>query len=355
MILDITGYNTSGSGALHDLFHEFDNTIYPRDTDWEFELLWMVDGIYDLESKLYEKNILGFDSDIAIQRFEKLVYALNNKPVLNYGKVFKDDFFLECSKNYIKKIIGIEYMARDFSDLVYQTKNDEYKQQINKYIRIFLGNRIARKIWGRGLSYRLQIDDRHKAKLSSHPNNFLQITQDYMQELFDYCKKGTNKILITDHLFPASNQDLYYKYIKEDFKSIIVKRDPRDCYLIAKVRYGSRDVPLPVGSVEDFIWFYKHFIEDVALPDTDDRITINFEDIIYKYDETLSKLCSFVDLGKHAFPKTMLNPEVSINNTQLFKLYKGFEEDIKKIENALPNSLYNFGDYTFNRTVESVF
>ena len=354
MILDITGYNTSGSGAFHDLLREFDNTIYPSRGDFEFEILWQVDGIYDLEDKIVNKDVLGFDSDIAIRRFEHLVNALETKPYLNYGKIFENEFFLKASKEYIEDLVEMTYRVRDFSDFVYQTKSDIYKQKWNEKMRRVLGNRYARRMGMIKYMYAAMIEDRHIAKLSKR-KDFLELTKAYFDKLIRYQYKNTNKLLITDHMFPAAKQDLYYKYVKDDFKCIIVRRDPRDSYLIAKERYGNHDVPLPLNTVEDFIWFYRNYIQGVALPDTETRITIDYEDLIYKYEETVERIISFVPIGNHILPKLKFDPSKSINNTQLYKYYSGYENDIRKIEMAFPDRLYNFPDYQFHRNDNLVF
>lgn len=330
MIIDISGFNTSGSGAYHDLLREYDNVIFPYKGDWEFELLWMVDGIFDLENKICKKNVLGFDADIAVQRFEHLVSSLNKHPILGYGLVYNDAFFIEESAKYIKKIVELEYYTRDFSDLVYQSKIDKIREKYNFGVRRVFNKLGLSHLLGNKFVYMLQSDWRHYAKIAKNPADFMDITQEYIGNLINYCRKRTNKIVIMDHMFPAGEPEPYYKYIKEDFKSIIVRRDPRDMYLIAKVRYGGIDVPIPIDTVENFIWYYKKFIEDTKLPDSSKRISINFEDIIYHYEETKKKIEELGNLGNHIYQKKFFNPNVSINNTQLFKLYTSYSEDIKK-------------------------
>ena len=99
MVIDVTGFGWSGAGAVHDLLREYDDVQFAAyDFDWEFTLLWSVDGIYDLEHKLCEKHCRFVDSNAAIKRFMRLVKALEKSKYLNYDKVFKGDFSNLCQK-----------------------------------------------------------------------------------------------------------------------------------------------------------------------------------------------------------------------------------------------------------------
>ena len=72
---------------------------------------------------------------------------------------------------------------------------------------------------------------------------------------------------------------------------------------------------------------------------------INFEDLIYRYDEMVPKLEAFLCLKKedHLRPFTGLNPKRSYGNTQLWKKFDD-PESIAIIEKNLPQYLYDFGD-----------
>ena len=79
MIVDVTGFGWSGSGAVHDLLREYDDVHFASFDDFEFTLLWMVDGIADLEYKLCEKHCRYGDSDRAISRFLEINKKLERK------------------------------------------------------------------------------------------------------------------------------------------------------------------------------------------------------------------------------------------------------------------------------------
>ena len=82
---------------------------------------------------------------------------------------------------------------------------------------------------------------------------------------------------------------------------------------------------------------------------------IQFEDLIYKYDEKINQIIDILRLDEtaHSKKKTMFNPQKSINNTQLFMLNK-YREEAKIIERELPEFLYDF-PYINSTDVEKSF
>jgi len=206
---------------------------------------------------------------------------------------------------------------------------------------------------GKSLSENLQFYNPHEMLIAYKPDNFMEITQDFIQDLIDRARTDKSKIFVSDQMLPPDNQELFLKYIKEPIKTIVVRRDPRDTF-IAMRESGKFPYPIP-RDIEDFIWFYKNIVLNSYLPDTDDRISLNFEDLIYQYDATVEKVRNFVSLGKHVKPKSVFNPEVSKNNTQLFGLYTKYKREVEMIEQELPNALYPFNKYKFERTSSNIF
>jgi hypothetical protein len=74
-------------------------------------------------------------------------------------------------------------------------------------------------------------------------------------------------------------------------------------------------------------------------------LNIQFEDMIYEYDKTIKKIMNFLDLKNHSRPQSIFNPIFSMSNTYLIDLYPDYAEDIKYIENELPEYLYPFENY----------
>ena len=72
-------------------------------------------------------------------------------------------------------------------------------------------------------------------------------------------------------------------------------------------------------------------------------LLIQFEDLIYKYDETTKKMCEWLGLEKedHTMPLQKLNPERSKKNTKLWLKYN-VSEEMKVIEKELSEYIYNY-------------
>ena len=72
-------------------------------------------------------------------------------------------------------------------------------------------------------------------------------------------------------------------------------------------------------------------------------LRVKFEDLIYKYDDTLNIIINHLGFNKedHINRKSRFNPELSIKNTQLCNniIYK---DEIKIIEKELKEYLYDF-------------
>lgn len=349
MILDVTGFGWSGSGAVHDLLREYDDVLFASFEDFEFPLLYQVDGIADLEHKLCKKHCRYGDSDYAIRRFLKMVKLLEETESFKYKELFEGQFYNICKK-YIKKLTQVEFEARNFDDVMSKSFR-ERRYKFEKYIwGRLLCNRfvspLMQKVFHRNLVNELVKPNKHKIYLSYNPDCFMEATHELMEKLFAFFQKNNPKHLplVTDQFFPPDGPEPYFKYVNDSAKCIVVKRDPRDLYLLAKFAYDSM-FPIPTAKVEDFIVFYKKTIEETITSDTDKHITLNFEELVYNYDETVQRIEEFSGASLHTSKFKYFDPQKSVQNTQLFNYYKGVEEDIRRIEEALPKSLFDFAKF----------
>ena len=334
VIYDITGFGWSGSGAVIDLLREYDDVQVSKEK--EFAFLYNVDGIKDLEYKLLEKHCRIFDSDVAIKRFLYLI-----KKQYSFRK--KNDVY-NMANDYIKSLTGIEYKSRSIYDSIYFPS---YKYKLsgfyNYLIKKTVGNKYLTPIIGKKFINFLKIQHTNKKYLSYNPLNFIEETLKFTKCIFEYINDGSNRPIVTDHLFPPDNPTTYFKYIGDRKKCIIVRRDPRDTYILAKEIYRGA-IPLPVDTVEDFIWFYKHTIEEQKINDSENILNINFEDLIYNYGRSIKIIESFLNIHQHCRKRKFFNPLISINNTRLYTRFDKYDSDIKQIEIQLQSSLYPFDD-----------
>lgn len=329
-IITCAGYHGTGSSIVTDYLKEFEEIESLG--DFEFRFIQDPNGIADLEDRLL-KNNSRLNSDRAIYEYLRLIKILNanytNKfwKKSNYRKVFKDKFF-QYSKEYIEDLVDLKWNGywHDF-----EFRNFSFFSRIKSFIIKILFV-ISRE----------KIDLKNKTMYFSYPiEDFKEKTQKYLNKLFD--EASSKNIVAFDQLVPVCNMNRYLEYFQE-IKVIVVDRDPRDIYIYNKKIYKEGVVPC-----EDVDVFIKHFKllrkhQNYDKGDKEKILKIQFEDIIYKYDETTEKINIFLNIENlnHLSPKQYFNPSISINNTQMFKLYPEYKKDIEKIEKELKDYCYNF-------------
>ena len=89
------------------------------------------------------------------------------------------------------------------------------------------------------------------------------------------------------------------------------------------------------------IHFYLNKNEIEKMSTSKNVMRINFEDLIYKYDETKKKIEKFLGFEnrKQLNPKKYFNPDVSIKNTKLYT-NKEYASEVAYIEKNLKEYLY---------------
>lgn len=344
MIIDVTGFGWSGSGAVHDLLREYSDVKFAAfDFDLEFTLLWEPDGLYDLEHKLCHKHCRYTDSAYAIKRFLTLTEAQSHTPFLHYDTVFSGNYYEIC-KRFVDSLIQFSFEGRTFEEVMFPSKKEKLFAPYNRIVRRLLGNHISINVLHGDYSQKFVRENRHKILVSYNPDGFMEKAHQFIDELFSYVRSDKNIPLVTDQLFPPDCPDMFFKYIEEPVKCIIVRRDPRDTYLLAKKAYNS-GIPLPVDNVDDFITFYRKTIEETRVNESGQILNIQFENVIYEYDKTVDKIENFLGIKAHDKIKRFFDPQKSINNTQLYNMYDEYSKDVKKIEELLPESLFHFEKY----------
>ena len=335
MIVSVSGFGWSGSGAVLDLLREYSDLEVAFDgwnVDPEFILLAEVDGIKDLDYQLTERPS-RISSYLAIQRFRDLVKAYNKYMLVD--QVF-DGKLLKITEDYINKLVDFKFDGATYHEY-YQTSPIMIKY--NYLITRLLHNRLSRFFF-KDAYKRFLYEKVTEMSVSYKPCHFFEITKEYLNSIFSFLWKNKDLPLVFDQMFPADNPLPFMRYL-EDARCIVVRRDPRDTYILAKKIYNS-SIPIPTESVESFVCFYRKIIYETKIKDTPTILNIQYEDLIYCYDETKAKIEEFLGISCHINPKVKFNPAISANNTQLYKKYKEYTAEIKKIEKSLPDSLYPF-------------
>ena len=351
MIVNLCGFGWSGSGAFLDLLREYEETTFPTNKNWEFNLLWVPDGIYDLEQKLCSKHCRIFDSALAIDRFLAIAreYGGNN---FHYDRILKKSFYEMC-RQYIDELVQFQLEGNTVIHKLHPSIKDRIIYYYNRKLAFIMRNRISQHFFSDNLYDALHINNFKKMLISYNPDNFLDITQKFVSSILKTIRDDENKILVLDQSVPPDMPHLFDHYFKEEHKTIIVRRDPRDQFIIINRLIGnSRPVPT---KIDDFISFYKRTVVDTRLPDSSTILSIQFEDLIYEYDKTVNRIESFLGLKKHCHQMKFFKPQVSINNTQLVNLFPEFSDNVRKIEDELKASLYTFEKYNFERNANRIF
>lgn len=333
-MIGICGLGYSGSGALNDLLKEFDGITV--NDDIEFDFVYAPDGIEDLYHHLCENPVRYLSGNTAIKRFINLTddFSRSTSAYMKYT----NGRFAGITSNYIDSIVQASWNGSDtyekiFSGQIRKTLKYRIGGRIDSYTQRLLGSK------GSHISYSTMY-------LSVRPDHFVELSKQYLTDIMSAMGITKKDKIVLNQPFPSSNPHRYYKYY-EDPVAVVVDKDPRDQYILAKKVLGINGSFIPTEAVRDFVLYYKKMHER-----SDDIIKINFEDLIYKYDETVRMISSELNIGSHIRPYRYFDPKVSINNTQLFKRYPEFASDIEIIERELSDYLYpfeEFGEVKFTR------
>ena len=333
MVVSVSGFGWSGSGAVLDLLREYSDIQIAFDRfnrSVEFLLLADVDGIRDLEYHLVERPS-RISSYLAIQRYLNLVRSFSH--YMNLDAIG----LLDITEAYLKQLVDFNLTGSTYHE---SFEIRPFYTLYNRSVRLILGNRISRCFIGENTWKRFLYENKIRMSVSYSPEDFLQKTKAYLNSIFTVLSTDDNKPLVFDQMLPADNPTFFMKYF-DDARCIAVRRDPRDTYVLAKKVYHS-SIPIPVDSVEDFVLFYKKIVQDTIISDNPKVLNLQFEDLIYSYEVTKARIEDFLGITQHYHPRSLFNPTISANNTQLYKKYTGLEKDIKIIEESLPASLYQF-------------
>lgn len=333
-IITCASFFCTGSSAITDLFSEF-NCVESFGRN-EYRFIQDPDGISDLEYNIIDNNN-RHNTSHAIKRYKKLIYKLkgvgNGSGYTLYNQKF--DIFTNKYINELTELKTKTWWQRDRLD-----KGTVFGMIDRAYSFV---NRLIHG--GLHTERRFSLLKNHEYAYYSAISQeaFLTATRRYIDNVVKSGMKTTNSFVMVDQLVPPTNTKRYQRYFN-DVKIIVVDRDPRDVYLYERdhFKWGI----IPTDNVEEYVkWFritrkYSKGVEE----DAERVLRIQFEDLIYKYEETIDKLIEFVGVPKSAHTKqrTKFIPEKSINNTNLKQKIKGYENQIEFIEKELKEYLYDF-------------
>lgn len=323
MIIGTCGFSWSGSSAVADFLAEFDENIVYNDD--EFILAYYPDGLEDLDFQLNTKCSKFISSTLAIPRFRKTVNWLLKD--ITHGKI-KD-----ITDSYLDSLIQVKWKG------------------IGQGVKI-LGStdlfrflvRVSRHI-PEHIVLKYNIPPVSLMEYSIKPDDFYEKTQQYVDNILKAIGLDLEKNIVLDQPFPGNNPLQCMKYFRNS-KAIIVDRDPRDLYLLAKEYFPRRTYQTPHSNVQDFVDFYYHMHKDLKeVSKNPNVLCVNFEEMVFEYERTTNRIIEFLGLGKHILPKHYFKPERSMANTRLYKKCTKYPSDIKEIESQLKEFLFDFESY----------
>lgn len=332
-VITCTGYGTTGSSAATDFFSEFEN-VYKVPHTFECTFIHEAGGLYDLEKAVEEGH--RFKVDYAVHKFLNLCSLLQKE---EYGKFFNGLFF-EISKKFIENTFvccwnGWWHRAAENSPMILKNRLLYERAKIHY-------NALQKKKPKYGLyeadtwmpSYQPYTTQYYLCDVKKFRNAAKKYVLQLMRELnvnnFDF--------LLIDQLLPPIKPELYLHYF-DDIRVIVVDKDPRDHFLANKLFWGERYIPV---NVDKYIYFYSH----TRSAKTNSKYVkyINFEELIYKYEECSNALIKFVGLNLNCHKKKGLFfiPEKSKKNTMIFFRYSNYSDEVEKLERELSSYLFDF-------------
>ena len=331
-VVGVCGFGYSGSGAVLDMLKSYSDISVLDDI--EFSLVYTPDGIEDLQRNISLFPSRYWTSDSALRRFIQLT-----KRKKKYLDELTGGTFTSLLNEYLNKIIQIKWKGST-SVHVYQEAGVSY----------FLKQRFLRRLVAeyeakiRPLQYHIWPQ---KEMYFSYMDNdlFIQYSKEFIMGLLNSLLNDKNETVIIDQPYAANNPEKSFPFFHNP-KAIIITRDPRDTYLLAKNNLGLCGSFVPTDNVEMFINYYKGLM-DSKVESMDDRVlTLKFEDLIYNFEITKNTIENFVGCKKEKIiTSKFFDPLISINNTQLWLKYPQFHQDILEIEKSLPLYLYDFSKY----------
>lgn len=331
MIIGACGFGETGSSVITDYLKEF-NDVIVNDL-FEFTYVSGLDGLIDLERAVMHPHSRTTDSIYAIKRFLERVDRIKHDYKL---RGLSPDVLGNSASKFIDSITLTKWHWEDCR------KKDRY--DIRYLLRKFIQMKYVSK-WERKNGHRYSGWPLDEVRLSVKPDNFYTAAKEHVDEVLKGLGMNQDGILVLDQPFSGNNPQACFPFFKDPY-AIVVDRDPRDLYVYGKTKLMGKFRFFPIDKVEDFITYYKCTRKGQPYSEAHSRVlNIKFEEIVYEYDATTAIIRDFLHLPENPRPKSIFNPSMSIVNTQVFKRYRQFTEDVRKIEEALPDYLFDFSKY----------
>ena len=181
--------------------------------------------------------------------------------------------------------------------------------------------------------------------LAVAPANFYDAAKKHVKELTVALGADYNRPVVLDQPFQGNNPQACFPFFEDPY-AIVVDRDPRDIYVFAKEVLIGRNHYMAIDNVHDFINYFRAMRDNQPYKCDNERILrLHFEDMVYNYDATTKRISDFLQIGDNPRPMTIFDPKLSVANTQVYKRFPKYADDVKIIEKELGEYLYDFSKY----------
>ncbi|MDO4935198.1 MAG: hypothetical protein Q4E42_00880 [Phascolarctobacterium sp.] len=337
MIIAVTGYGSTGASAYVDVLREFVGINHINE---EFPILHYGDGLLNLRQAIGYGNRLQIQT--ALLRFKN---NIGSKRDTGLNKLTQNKY-LELTEKYFNAIANVQWRGScvdDPVDLLPWYKKEKYKlsREIYKLILPLLGKNKKTAF----------LQQRYFSTLPLQ--KFDALTKEYLQNIFMVMGFQQSETVLLEQVFNPCQPLAGMEFFENDVLSLVVDRDPRDVYLLTNVIFPELNKYMPCDkNVKNFVTYYEAVHKDKV---NDSRVKyVQYEDLIYNYDTTVQKICGWLPSFSHLNKGKYFKPEYSYNNTQLWKKYPQYSEDIQYIEKELPEMLYDFDGKENNITFQRI-
>lgn len=331
-IISCASFGSSGSSVITDYLSEYDGV--KNLGNYEFRFIQDYDGLSTLEDALVHSPH-RLNSDIAIQNFLRYVDRQCGCFINSRYQKFFNNRWKEISYQFIEQLIDVEWNGYW----------EEYQIVEPKYCAI-----LKYQVWPR-LKRLFSFNKKYiahyvpkKRMFFSFPSEafFLESAKEYIHKLCSTIDPDHHyKYLMFDQIMPPANIGKYERYF-HSIKTIVVDRDPRDYFIENVLRWGEGWMPKDINKFA--ILYRKQREQACAFKDSSNVLRIQFEDTIFHYDDFKQRIQDFlkIDSENHVSPFAFFDPSKSINNTCLWKKRNIDPDLILRIEQLLPEYLYDF-------------
>ncbi|WP_175384404.1 sulfotransferase domain-containing protein [Bacillus sp. FJAT-27225] len=313
---------------------------FGSDKEYEHIPFYADNGLFDLGAIMKNVNS-SMRSDTAISSFIESMEWLDKNNFGWFGsyKWLVGNNFEKAVKNFVEEI------SVPISGITYS----HYKRVRFSLFKVLL--QLAAKIvykrpvtkWGRVYVY----DKKQLYFSMPTEEEFNNAARKFVNAYFEMCADKDKEIMIYDHLLWPQHTHLIADYFGDNFKMIVVNRDARDLYNLNKNYWYKPPVgngtPLFPTTPEGFADYWKRVTGEKSA--SNDRVLhVNFEDLVYKYNDTVQQIMAFLDLKpeNHINKKQIFNPEKSIKNTQTFLINEDWRREAEILKEKIPQCTYEF-------------